>query len=90
MFSTNGVGTATLSLVHLRFLVELCVAAHSFVRCFMDRCSVLRLLYCGHCIVRSPIYKKSLKILKCSSEAVNRRTDNTMAKSKRTNNHIQN
>jgi hypothetical protein len=59
MFSTNGVGTATLSLVHLRFLVELCVAAHSFVRCFMDRCSVLRLLYCGHCIVRSPIYKKS-------------------------------
>ena len=56
----------------------------------MDRCSALRLLYFGHCIVGSPIYKKSLKILKCSSEVVNRRTDNTMAKSKRTNNDIQN
>ena len=30
----------------------------------MDRCSAFRLLYFGHCIVGSPIYKKSLKILK--------------------------
>jgi len=34
--------------------------------------------------------KKSLKIPKGISESVNRRTDNTMTKRKRTNNHIQN
>ena len=34
--------------------------------------------------------KNSMKIPKWQSEAVNRRTDNTMAKRKRTNNDVQN
>jgi hypothetical protein len=35
-------------------------------------------------------HRKSLKMLKGSSKSVNRRTDNTMAKRKRTNSHLHN
>ena len=50
---------------------------------------------CWKCVIRFVSFpytcKKSLKIPKRSSESVNRRrTDNTMAKRKRTNNDLQN
>ena len=50
-------------------------------------------MYSGACSMTNPwcYTKKSLKIAKMQSEAVNRRrTDNTMAERKSTNNDLQN
>ena len=61
------------------FQIELklnCYTAVCIIFKFYKNMSITRTLFINH--------KKSLKIPKRSSEGVNRRTDNTMAKRKRT------